>query len=124
MGLAENTFLQFGGKSTFCGFGGKCVFDEKVRFAGLTGIFFFFAILAEKCILRFWRKMCIFGVFDGKSAFFAFLAENIFFAVLAENAFFRVWRKMCFPGFGGKIRFSVLAFFAVSAGIYTAFTKH
>ena len=48
--LAENTFLWiwrkisscgFGGKSTFCGLGRKCVFDEKVRFEGLTGKVFF-----------------------------------------------------------------------------------
>ena len=52
--LAENTFLWVWRKIRFCGFcgkyvlqfGKKCVFDEKVSFAGLTKKVFFFAILA------------------------------------------------------------------------------
>ena len=55
-------FCGFGGKNTFCGFGGKSVFDEKVRFAGLTENFFF-AILAEK------MHFCGIG---GKCAFLRF----------------------------------------------------
>ena len=113
--LAENTFLWVWRKIRFCGFcgkyvlqfGKKCVFDEKVSFAGLTKKVFFLRFWREMCIFAFLPEMCIFCLFDG--IFSAVLAENVCLLVMAGNVFSDFGGKMCFLVLAGKCGFPVLA---------------